>query len=790
MGETTWTRLLPPADDRFAAIVAATPPYAPHIDPAGWDDERRRAAALRVHADAVDDLGPPTSGYSNVMAALHELGAGGLAWSRDELVWCLHRLTGAMLYDGEAFRVPGVVAAALDAEALDGLADALRAVLAAVNRRGINAIPVAARTEIAALYGAAIARATADPIPGDLLHAGDSFGPAARRDLRAELAVPGVADALLHAVTLSRPVPPAGWTATAARLLPPARAAVRGILERYSRYHGYLHDSTDRLVRGLTCMLALDDAAETTALVGAVARAAGSAHPKSLGFPRAPRTAAAAVHILAGRGGDEPVRVLAALSLTVKNKALLGRVQEALQRLGALRGWDPGQAAELSVDDHGLDRDRRRRFAHEDYAIVLEIAEDKPRIRYERAGAPLRSAPAAVRGTPALAEAQELRKRVAATLAAEKGRVEGLLSQGGDWDPADWARRYLEHPVTGVYGRRLIWTAGGAAGLPERRDGAWVLLDPAGEPAEATPSARIALWSPLAARPGDVAAWRDHVAGSGLRQPFKQAYRESYIVTPAEEQAGERSMRFAGHVLRYRQASALMRARGWQATYLGTWSSGADTDATKVFGAGRWRATFEHESAGDVVAPRYDVEFCTAGTVAFDRRDGALWARTALADVPPAVFSEAMRDVDLFVGVTSIGTDDAWPVRFAERRERAGFRDLTPIAEVRREALARIVPRLRIAERCELQQRYLCVRGKLRAYRIHLGSGNILMEPGDTYLCIVAAPGRATGTIHLPFDDDPMLSLILSKALLLAADDTITDPDIRRQIGSAGGRGA
>ncbi|MFD0579926.1 hypothetical protein [Dactylosporangium darangshiense] len=244
-----------------------------------------------------------------------------------------------------------------------------------------------------------------------------------------------MADALLHAVTLSRPVPPAGWTATAARLLPPARAAVRGILERYSRYHGYLHDSTDRLVRGLTCMLALDDAAETTALVGAVARAAGSAHPKSLGFPRAPRTAAAAVHILAGRGGDEPVRVLAALSLTVKNKALLGRVQEALQRLGALRGWDPGQAAELSVDDHGLDRDRRRRFAHEDYAIVLEIAEDKPRIRYERAGAPLRSAPAAVRGTPALAEAQELRKRVAATLAAEKGRVEGLLSQGATGTP-------------------------------------------------------------------------------------------------------------------------------------------------------------------------------------------------------------------------------------------------------------------------------------------------------------------------------------------------------------------
>ena len=29
-------------------------------------------------------------------------------------------------------------------------------------------------------------------------------------------------------------------------------------------------------------------------------------------------------------------------------------------------------------------------------------------------------------------------------------------------------------------------------------------------------------------------------------------------------------------------------------------------------------------------------------------------------EIPPIVFSEAMRDVDLFVGVTSIGADTNW----------------------------------------------------------------------------------------------------------------------------------
>jgi hypothetical protein len=55
------------------------------------------------------------------------------------------------------------------------------------------------------------------------------------------------------------------------------------------------------------------------------------------------------------------------------------------------------------------------------------------------------------------------------------------------------------------------------------------------------------------------------------------------------------------------------------------------------------------------------------------------------------------------------------------------------------------------------------------------------MEPNDAYLCIVAARGRG-GTVRLPFEDDQMLSVILSKAFLLAADDTITDRSIRDQI--------
>jgi hypothetical protein len=160
-----------------------------------------------------------------------------------------------------------------------------------------------------------------------------------------------------------------------------------------------------------------------------------------------------------------------------------------------------------------------------------------------------------------------------------------------------------------------------------------------------------------------------------------------------------------------------------------------------------------------------------------------------LPDVPSTVFSEAMRDVDLFVSVTSIGSDRNW--EDGGRRtapaldpywESYWTGELTATAAVRRDALERGIPGLAIAARLTLEDRWLKVRGDLRTYRIHLGSGNILMEPSDTYLCIVPTRGGAADRVFLPFDDDPTLSVILSKAFLLAADTKITDPTIVSQL--------
>ncbi|WP_336215135.1 DUF4132 domain-containing protein [Nonomuraea sp. LPB2021202275-12-8] len=293
------------------------------------------------------------------------------------------------------------------------------------------------------------------------------------------------------------------------------------------------------------------------------------------------------------------------------------------------------------------------------------------------------------------------------------------------------------------------------------------------------PDVPVRLWHPARTSPEAVLAWREAVQDKELRQPFKQAFREIYLLTPAEEATEIYSNRFAGHVVDYRKLYALFKQRGWRADFLGPWDDGGSGEAVRVLAGGRWRVAFHHEYL-------WQEEACAVtDQVRFHRLAEGVWRPAPLAEVPLLVFSEAMRDVDLFIAVTSITTDPEWadggPDRLRDYWRTGSFGPLPPSAEVRRDALSRLIGRTAIADRVELTDRFLRVRGDLRTYRIHLGSGNILMEPNDAYLCVVAAADPHAG-LFLPFEEDGRLAVILSKAFLLANDTAIADPSITRQI--------
>ncbi|HTI02721.1 MAG TPA: DUF4132 domain-containing protein, partial [Acidisoma sp.] len=202
-----------------------------------------------------------------------------------------------------------------------------------------------------------------------------------------------------------------------------------------------------------------------------------------------------------------------------------------------------------------------------------------------------------------------------------------------------------------------------------------------------------------------------------------------------------------------------------------------------------WRARI---AALEVVQP-----FAQAWREIYRVTDAERGLALAVDTVPAVVFSEVMRHCDLFTAVASIASDPAWYDRgrtaehpsqwqrdATEYWERESLAALSEAAQTRRALLEAIVLRLAIAERCSFDERALIVRGRLHNYRIHIGSAAVAILPALRHLCIVPASGREceSGPVYLPFAGDRTLSVILSKAVLLAADDKITDPIILRQL--------
>ena len=518
------------------------------------------------------------------------------------------------------------------------------------------------------------------------------------------------------------------------------------------------------------------------------------------GNPRSIRLAGHAVQAVTDAALPASLTELLKAERGTRHGTLLRQLRKSIDALAAAQGVTRDQLLERSVEDHDLAPDgTSRRPVAESWQAVIQAGPRTATVSYEDPdGKPRKSLPPAIKSASAdaLTVMTADLKALRATIGNERARLDALLAAGRSWPAAQWRELYLDHPVTGQLTRTLIWqfSTGGAGtlvtGIPAggptlvTSDGAEVLI-PGGD------SAEVRLWHPVHGTADEVRAWRQFLLDRQLAQPVKQAFREVYVLTPAEIETGDYSNRFAGHIFRQEQARALMKARSWTPVPLAAWDDGiyhgtARREYPRPGGQPALRAEFFFDPAD-----QQDFTFkglytyCSSDQVRFF--DAGTGDAVPLAEVAPLTFSEAMRDVDLFIGVTSIGADPEWLDRGGGRRflqywHRWSFGDLTVSAEVRHDVLAGLVPMLAIADRCELTARVLKVRGDLRTYKIHLGSGNILMDPDDQYLCIVAARDARVGKLFLPFDDDPLLSLILSKAFLLAADARITDPSIIRQI--------
>ena len=537
-----------------------------------------------------------------------------------------------------------------------------------------------------------------------------------------------------------------------------------------------------------------------------------SAYKKIPGVgPRAVKVGNAAVYALSEMVSPETVGQLAMLKVRVRFGAAQKEIEKAFDAAAETLKLPRDQVEEMSVPACGLESVGRREETIGDYRAELIVTGSGANLRWlDKQGKPLKSAPTAVKKDETAKDLQQGLKDIEALLSAQRDRIDALFLERKSWPAAVWKERYLDHPLVGTIARRLIWCVGATPATVAGGEA----VDIEGKPFEIPACAEVSLWHPAGQNRDEVVAWRRRIEALGIVQPFKQAHREVYLLTDAERQTAAYSNRFAAHILRQHQFNALCSARRWK-NKLRLMVDDFYPPATRELPAWGLRAEFWIEGIGtDYGVDTNDsavflrlasdqIRFYRIGAAANRAHaGGGGYTSTAggaglgnvnqpipLYEIPGLVFSEIMRDADLFVGVASVGNDPTWQDggpggRYLDYWQRYSFGELSAPAVTRHETLQRLIPRLKIAHRCALTTRFLIVQGDKRTYKIHLGSGNILMEPNDQYLCIVPAAVRLSNDadVYLPFEGDLTLSVILSKAFLLAQDRLIKDPVINRQI--------
>lgn len=392
-----------------------------------------------------------------------------------------------------------------------------------------------------------------------------------------------------------------------------------------------------------------------------------------------------------------------------------------------------------------------------DVCVQLAIdAEGRPEVSVCRKDKPLKNIPPDAKSNRAVAMLMERKADLRRSAARMRQSLELAMCRG-DVFSGEELLELMGNVVLRPMLQRLVFVGDGIAGYPV--DGGKGLRDHAShvEPVRKNEKLRLAHPSDLLVTKAWTQWQRDCFVAERV-QPFKQVFRELYVLTQQETQDKTFSRRYAGQQVNPRQALALLGSRGWVTE--------PESGVFRVFHEQRLVAWIEFMEAFYTPA---EVEGLTVEKVSFVHRGTS--EAVGLKDVPPRILSETLRDVDLIVSVAHRGGVD--PEASASTTQM-------------RAALLRETVRVLRLDNVKVAEPHVHIKGKHAEYSVHLGSATTHMLPGGS-LFIVPVHSQHRGRIFLPFaDDDPKTAEVLSKVLLLARDEEINDPSILDQIRSRG----
>lgn len=394
-------------------------------------------------------------------------------------------------------------------------------------------------------------------------------------------------------------------------------------------------------------------------------------------------------------------------------------------------------------------------WQQDEYEVELSLVRFQPQLKVVKAGKALKTLPPALKKDPGLAPLLAQLDLLKDQSKRYRAALENLMVSGRALAPEQLKELanlpMARHLLTALY----LQTQGGELGLLDDSLTQLRLLDAQGRLVDAPlpveqPLTIAHVHSMLTT--GRLIACQQHAVQSSLVQPFKQAFRECYVLTPAEREAHDLSRRFEGRRVKTSVLGAILSARGWRV-------DGSEGDCMA-------RKRLAPDLAVELELPDVhhfltEEEATVLGETWLTRQGN----RVPLEEAPALGFSEAMRDLDLVITAGAADSDE----HSAE------------VQQARVALVGALLPSLGL-KNVRLEGHHAIIQGKRASYRLHLGTAVIHVIPAG-YLCIVPADKASSKSVALPFvDDDQRTSEVLSKLLLLSADDKIKDPSILAQI--------
>ncbi|QTB22124.1 DUF4132 domain-containing protein [Lysinibacillus sphaericus] len=376
----------------------------------------------------------------------------------------------------------------------------------------------------------------------------------------------------------------------------------------------------------------------------------------------------------------------------------------------------------------------------------LQIEEDATiTIIVEKDGKRLKNIPTALKKHADVVTLQEARKDLQEQYKRARPALEQAMALETIFS-AEELINLLAHPILAPLLQKLVFISGEHVGMitPE---GLQVL---SGNVVNLAPTTTLMIAHPYhLLESGQWRQWQAYMFEHKIQQPFKQVFRELYLIN-ADEKGRKQSLRYAGHQVNPSQTVALLKTRGWQISY----ETGPRKVNYKENIVASLYAQADWFTPAEIEAPTIE------GVYFYNRLTGK---DIVLDDIPAAIFSEVMRDMDLVVSVAHVGGVDP-----------EASHSTVDMRSIIVEELAKLLKLSNV----ETKKQHVLIEGKLASYSLHLGSG-IVHQVGGSMIPIVAVPSQHRGRIFLPMvDDDPRTAEIMAKLLLLSEDTKIKDPAI------------